>query len=69
MLPTWLSASTHSVAYMVFSLSGFILLYTAFAIVEIYLMLLFIRKGPEEHGAGQAAAIGLPSAGRKLAAQ
>lgn len=69
MLPTWLSASTHSVGYMVFSLSGFILLYTAFAIVEIYLMLLFIRKGPEEHGAGQAAAIGLPSAGRKLAAQ
>jgi cytochrome bd ubiquinol oxidase subunit I len=49
MLPTWLSASTHSVAYMVFSLSGFILLYTVFAIVEIYLMLHFIRKGPDEH--------------------
>jgi hypothetical protein len=32
-------------------------------------MLLFIRKGPEEHGAGHAAGVGLPSAGRKLAAQ
>ncbi len=50
MLPTWLSASTHSVSYMVFSLCGFILLYTAFAIVEVYLMVHFIRKGPEEHG-------------------
>lgn len=68
MLPTWLSASTHSVAYMVFSLSGFILLYTAFAIVEVYLMLLFIRKGPEEHGA----AVPVPAvgpAGHALAAR
>lgn len=50
MLPTWLSASTHSVPYMVFSLSGFILLYTVFAIVEVFLMLHFVRKGPEPHG-------------------
>lgn len=50
MLPTWLSVSTHSTAYMIFSLSGFILLYTIFAIIEIFLMLHFIRKGPEEHG-------------------
>jgi len=68
MLPTWLSASTHSVAYMVFSLSGFILLYTAFAIVEIYLMLLFIRKGPEEHGGDHAGVAGPSPAGRRLAA-
>jgi cytochrome d ubiquinol oxidase subunit I len=47
MLPTWISASTHSVGYMVFSLTGFVLIYTAFAIVEVYLMLKFIRKGPE----------------------
>ncbi len=50
MLPTWLSVSTHSEAYMIFSLSGFILLYTIFAIIEIFLMLHFIRKGPEPHG-------------------
>ncbi|MEJ2344567.1 MAG: cytochrome ubiquinol oxidase subunit I [Gammaproteobacteria bacterium] len=47
-LPTWMSASTHSLAYMVFSLAGFVLIYTAFIIVEIYLMLKFIRKGPDE---------------------
>ncbi len=50
MLPTWLSASTHSVPYMVFSISGFLLLYTIFAVIEMFLMLHFIRKGPEEHG-------------------
>jgi len=55
MLPTWLSASTHSETYMIFSLSGFILLYTVFAIIEIFLMLHFIRKGPEEHGHSGAA--------------
>jgi cytochrome d ubiquinol oxidase subunit I len=47
-LPTWLSVSTHSEAYMIFSLSGFILLYTIFAIIEMFLMLHFIRKGPDE---------------------
>ncbi|WP_127091124.1 cytochrome ubiquinol oxidase subunit I [Aquabacter cavernae] len=55
MLPTWLSASTHSVSYMVFSISGFVLLYTIFAIVEIFLMLHFIKKGPEAHGHAGAA--------------
>ncbi|MFO1162243.1 MAG: cytochrome ubiquinol oxidase subunit I [Reyranellaceae bacterium] len=48
MLPTWLSVSTHSVPYMVFSLAGFILLYTAFAVVEVFLMLRAVRRGPEE---------------------
>lgn len=45
-LPTWMSASTHGVAYMVFSLVGFVLLYSAFAVVEMYLMVRAIRKGP-----------------------
>ena len=49
-LPTWLSASTHSVGYMIFSMTGFILLYTIFAIIEFFLMLHFIRKGPDESG-------------------
>jgi cytochrome d ubiquinol oxidase subunit I len=48
-LPTWLSASTHSVAYMVFSLAGFVLLYTIFILIEMYLMLKFIREGPTPH--------------------
>ncbi|MFG1395156.1 cytochrome ubiquinol oxidase subunit I [Xanthobacter agilis] len=50
LLPTWLSASTHSVGYMAFSLIGFVLLYTIFAIIEIFLMVHFIRKGPEAPG-------------------
>ncbi|WP_454917998.1 cytochrome ubiquinol oxidase subunit I [Xanthobacter sediminis] len=49
-LPTWLSASTHSPLYMIFSLTGFVLLYTIFAVIEIFLMVHFIRKGPEEPG-------------------
>ncbi len=49
MLPTWMSASTHSVVYMVFSLTGFVLLYSIFIAVEMYLMVKFIRKGPDEH--------------------
>ncbi|MBN9264349.1 MAG: cytochrome ubiquinol oxidase subunit I, partial [Hyphomicrobium sp.] len=53
-LPTWLSVSTHSETYMIFSLTGFILLYTIFAIVELFLMLHFIRKGPGDHTAPAA---------------
>ncbi|HDU8656023.1 TPA: cytochrome ubiquinol oxidase subunit I [Morganella morganii subsp. morganii] len=51
-LPTWLSVSTHSVTSMSVSLAGFFILYTAFAIVEIYLMLHFIKKGPEQSASG-----------------
>ncbi len=56
-LPTWLSASSHGVGYMLFSLAGFMILYTAFAIIEVVLMLQLIRKGPDE-----AAAVGAPLA-------
>jgi cytochrome d ubiquinol oxidase subunit I len=51
-LPTWMSASSHSVAYMVFSLVGFVLLYTIFIVIEMFLMIKFIRKGPEPHVTG-----------------
>jgi cytochrome d ubiquinol oxidase subunit I len=47
-LPTWMSASTHSVGYMVFSLIGFVALYTIFIVIEMYLMLRAIRQGPDE---------------------
>ena len=47
-LPTWMSASTHSVAYMVFSLTGFLLLYTIFILIEMYLMVRAVRQGPDE---------------------
>lgn len=45
-LPTWMSASTHSVGYMIFSLIGFVALYTGFIVIEMYLMLRAIRIGP-----------------------
>jgi cytochrome d ubiquinol oxidase subunit I len=57
-LPTWISASTHSASYMIFSLTGFILLYSSFIVVEMYLMTKFVRKGPDQpasHGGGSLA--------------
>jgi len=60
-LPTWLSASTHSVGYMVVSLTGFVLLYTAFAIVEMYLMVRSVKKGPDEPSALELKQRGLPA--------
>jgi len=48
-LPTWMSASTHSVAYMAFSLTGFVLLYTTFIVIEMYLMVRAVRQGPDAH--------------------
>jgi cytochrome d ubiquinol oxidase subunit I len=47
-LPTWMSASTHSVAYMAFSLTGFVVLYSIFIAIEMYLMVKAIREGPDE---------------------
>lgn len=65
-LPTWMSASSHSVGYMIFSLAGFVLIYTVFAAVEIFLMVRAIRKGPESHDVdGHADGI---AAGGELAA-
>jgi len=49
-LPTWMSASTHSVAYMAFSLTGFVVLYSIFIAIEMYLMVKAIRDGPDADG-------------------
>ncbi|OYV32184.1 MAG: cytochrome d terminal oxidase subunit 1 [Rhodospirillales bacterium 20-64-7] len=49
-LPTFQSASSHDVGYMIFSLAGFALLYSAFIAAELYLMFKFARLGPDEHG-------------------
>ncbi len=63
-LPTWMSASSHSVAYMVFSLTGFVLLYSIFIAVEMYLMVKFIRKGPDEgEGSPEGASESTPGFG------
>jgi len=47
-LPTFLSSSTLSVGNLYGSLAGFIGLYTALAVVEVYLMLKYARQGPVE---------------------
>jgi len=54
MLPTWMAASSHTVGYMIFSLVGFVLLYSIFIAVEMYLMVRAIRKGPQSHEADEA---------------
>ncbi len=48
-LPTWMSASTHSLGYMICSLVGFVALYTTFIVIEMYLMVRAIRRGPDDH--------------------
>ena len=47
-LPTHLSTSTLSVASLYGSLAGFVALYTAMLLVELYLMFKYARRGPTE---------------------
>jgi cytochrome d ubiquinol oxidase subunit I len=49
-LPTFLGTSSHVASSLYTSLIGFILLYTLLACVEIYLMVKYIRLGPEYFG-------------------
>ena len=58
-LPTWISASTHSEGYMYFSLIGFTLIYLVFIIIEMFLMVKFIRQGPAEQGHAPAGGGGI----------
>lgn len=46
-LPTFLGTSSLSTSNLVISVGGFILLYTLLACVEMYLMIKYIRLGPE----------------------
>ncbi|WP_175612136.1 MULTISPECIES: cytochrome ubiquinol oxidase subunit I [Acidiphilium] len=48
-LPTFQSASSHGIGYMIFSLVGFVLLYSLFIAAELYLMFKYARLGPGEH--------------------
>jgi cytochrome d ubiquinol oxidase subunit I len=54
-LPTWMSVSSLTVGDLIFSLTGFVLLYTALLVVEMYLMVKFARKGPDEAPASHTA--------------
>jgi cytochrome d ubiquinol oxidase subunit I len=59
-LPTFLSVSSISPAQVAFSLTGFIVFYTVLAVVELFLMVKYIRLGPDGHG--DSADSGLPAA-------
>jgi cytochrome d ubiquinol oxidase subunit I len=47
MLPTFLGNSSHTTNALYTSMTGFIVLYTLLACVEIYLMVKYIRLGPD----------------------
>jgi cytochrome d ubiquinol oxidase subunit I len=49
-LPTALGASSISLGQIWTSLIGFVLLYTALAIVDVYLMVKYTRVGPDGLG-------------------
>jgi cytochrome bd ubiquinol oxidase subunit I len=49
-LPTYLSVSSISAGNVAASLIGFVLFYSALAIIELYLMVKYIRLGPEGSG-------------------
>lgn len=53
MLPTHLSVSTLSTGDVWGSLIGFVILYTALLIVEMWLMVRFAKKGPSSLGTGR----------------
>ena len=52
-LPTYLSASNLSVGQLYFSLAGFIFFYTLLLIIEVWLMLKYIKLGPSCLGSGR----------------
>ncbi len=52
-LPTFLSVSDLQKSDLIFSLTGFILLYTVFLIAELYLMFKYARLGPSSLGLGR----------------
>ncbi len=52
-LPTFLSASSLTEWDIILSLSGYILAYTAFLVIEMFLMLKFIRQGPSSLHTGR----------------
>lgn len=47
-LPTFMGASSLSTGQVMTSLTGFVLFYTTLAIVELYLMVKYIRLGPDK---------------------
>ena len=47
-LPTFLGVSSLTVTDLLITVAGFMVIYTTLAIIEVKLMLKYIRKGPAE---------------------
>jgi cytochrome d ubiquinol oxidase subunit I len=47
-LPTFLAVSSTTAGNVLFSLTGFVIFYSALLVVDLYLMLKYIRLGPDE---------------------
>jgi cytochrome d ubiquinol oxidase subunit I len=52
-LPTHLSVSSVSVGQLIFSLTGFVVFYTTLLIVELYLIVKYVKMGPSCLGTGR----------------
>jgi cytochrome bd ubiquinol oxidase subunit I len=59
-LPTALGVSSVSAGQVLASLGGFVFFYTALAIVDVFLMLKFVRKGPDGLGIWPPAIAAMP---------
>ena len=53
MLPTFLSVSSLEASTVYASLAAFIVFYTTLFVIEMYLMLKYIRLGPSSLGTGR----------------
>ena len=63
-LPTFLGVSRAPIGNVIASLAGFVIFYTALAVVEIYLMVRTVRRGPDGFGYWQdpLSPLGAPAA-------
>lgn len=60
-LPTFLGVSSIGLSDIIITLAGFMVLYTVLAVIEIKLMVKYIRRGPEaEAGEGGGQVLPLP---------
>ena len=50
MLPTAYAVSSLGIGQVLFTIAGFALFYTVLAVVEVALMVKYIRKGPQPEG-------------------
>ncbi|AJD47939.1 cytochrome bd ubiquinol oxidase subunit I [Isoalcanivorax pacificus W11-5] len=60
-LPTFLGVSSIGLSEILISLAGFMVLYTVLAVIEVRLMIKYIRLGPDEHVPEQADVTDRPS--------